>query len=118
MAKIHSFDAFLTDMEKDTIPFEIFGKKYRIPNRMPAAVMLELSRYDAEDTVPTKLLFKAAYMIFGRETIDELAQNPAFSVDTLSAMLGWAFKALNGGAEDDEPVAQTEDDFGVVRGKN
>lgn len=117
MANIKSFDRFISEMKHETLEFEMFGKTYRFEKRVPALLMLELSKHDDGASIPTKLLYRAAYQIFGEETINELGQHPEFSMEVLNELLSWAFSAING-AEKSELEEVTEDDNGVVRGKN
>lgn len=117
MANIKSFDKFVSEMKHDTLSFRIFGKTYKIAKRIPALLMLEISKYDDGAAIPAKLLFRAAYQIFGEDTIRELGQHPEFTIEVLNELLSWAFAAING--SDDAGMEEvTEDDNGVVRGKN
>lgn len=105
-----NFDAMIAEMNHETVSFTMFGKTYKILKRMPAVVPLELSLYDDEDGVPSRVIFKAARNIFGEKILNELCQHPQFTVDVLSELVKWAFEAINGTVEDDEPVELTEDD--------
>lgn len=89
------FDRMFASMRGETIPFRIYGKEYRIPCDLPAALVLELSR--CEDSVPPKLMFSAAERIFGRETLDEICAHDDFTLAKLEEMLVWAFSACGGG---------------------
>ena len=106
-----NFDAMIAEMNHETVSFTIFGKTYEIEKRMPATIPLELSLYDDEDGVPSRVIFKAARNIFGEKILNELCKHPQFSVEVLNELVKWAFEAING-SEADEPDEVTEDDFG------
>lgn len=112
-----NFDAFISEMTRETVSFTMFGKTYEIEKRMPAVIPLELSKYDDEDGIPPKVLFRAANNIFGKDILGELCENPLFTVDVLAELVKWAFEAINGTA-DDEPAEITEDDAGAPERKN
>lgn len=112
-----NFDAFISEMNRETVSFTIFGKTYEIEKRMPAVIPLELSKYDDDDGIPSKVLFKAANNIFGKKILDELCVNPLFTTDVLAELVKWAFEAINGGG-DSEPEEITEDDAGAPERKN
>ena len=117
MAKFKNFDAMLAQMKHETIPFQIFGKRYEIKKRIPAVVVLEMARHEEDETIPNKVLFEAGAQIFGKAIMDDLCKHEDFSVDVLGELIKWAFEAING-TEEDEPEAMTEDDVGALSEKN
>ena len=118
MAKnVRNFDAMISEMNHETIAFQIFGKTYEIEKRMPALIPLELARYDDDAAIPLRVLFRAARSIFGEDTLNELCKHPEFSADVLSKLIAWAFDAING-IDADEPEAVTEDTVGAPERKN
>lgn len=119
MAKkiFRSFDSFISEMKHETASFEMFGKTYEFEKRMPALVPLELANYDAGAIAPKAVIVKAARMIFGDNTIDDLKENPAFTTEVLDELLKWAFEVINGIVEA-EPVELTEDDTATPERKN
>lgn len=116
--RMKDFDNMFSEMKKETIPFKVYGKTYEIYKEIPAVIVLEMARHEDSDNMPSRLLFQAAEAIFGRETLDELCKQRDFSIVKLSKMVEWAFKAINGTDEDDEPEGVTEDDTGAVERKN
>lgn len=119
MAKkiFRSFDSFISEMKHETASFEMFGKTYEFEKRMPATLPLELARYDDEEGIPTRILAKSAYAIFGKATIDELCKHPDFDFKVLNELLKWAFDVING-KETAEVVELTEDDTAAPERKN
>lgn len=117
--KFKSFDAFISEMKCETIPFEIFGKTYHIKKRIPAVIVLEMAKHEEGEAIPNSVLFKAANQIFGEKILAELCRHPDFSLDVLSEMIKWAFAAINGTAEEEEMQEITEDDSVTpIKGKN
>lgn len=82
------------EMRGETIPYRIYGREYRIPSDLPAALVLELARCEGE--VPPKLILSAAERIFGKEVLTELSAHDDFTLPKLEAMLSWAFDACTG----------------------
>lgn len=119
MAKkiFRSFDSFISEMKHETASFEMFGKTYEFEKRMPAILPLELARYDDEDGIPPRVMFKSAYAIFGKATIDDLCKHPGFDLEVLGELLKWAFDVING-KESAEVVELTEDDTAAPERKN
>lgn len=113
-----NFDAMIAEMNHETVSFTMFGNIYEIEKRMPATIPLELSKYDDEDGVPSRVIFKAARNIFGDKILDELCSNPKFTTEVLNELVKWAFEAINGSGEPDEPEAVTEDDMNAPERKN
>lgn len=116
--KARNFDAMIAEMNHETISFTMFGKTYEIEKRMPALIPLELSKYDDDESIPAKVIMKAARNIFGRAILDELCAHPQFTTEVLNSLVSWAFTAINGGDEPDEPEAVTEDTVNAPEKKN
>ena len=119
MAKkiFRSFDSFISEMKHETASFEMFGKTYEFEKRMPALIPLELARYDDEEDIPPNIMFRAAYVIFGKATIDDLCKHPGFDTEVLNELLKWAFVVING-KNTGEMVELTEDDTAAPERKN
>ena len=115
--KYKDFDQMFAEMKVETIPFKAFGKVYQIRKEIPAVVVLNMARLEDGQSLPNRLIFEAAEQIFGRDTLNEFCAQPGLSADKLSAMMRWAFEAING-VEDSEPEALTEDDIGAKPSKN
>lgn len=117
MAKFKDFDAMIAEMHHETEAFRIFGKEYHIKNDLPAIVVLEMSKYDDDVSIPTKVLIRAGRLIFGDDVLDELTAHPEFTTPVLFSMIRWAFSVCGGG-EEKEMEEITEDDIGVTKRKN
>lgn len=112
-----NFDRMFSEMKQETIPFQVYGKTYRIKKAIPAAVVLEMARHEDDEGVPNSVLIRAAHSIFGDEALAEWCSRPDFSADRLGAMIRWAFQAINGQDEPDEPEPVTEDDMDGESGR-
>lgn len=119
MAKkiFRSFDSFISEMQHETVSFEMFGKTYEFEKRMPALVPLELAKYDTDAVIPRAVLNRAALQIFGEKTLSDLCAHPAFTIDVLDELIRWAFQVINGIGET-ESIEVTEDDVAVSERKN
>lgn len=117
--KFKSFDAFISEMKCETIPFEIFGKIYHIKKRIPAVIVLEMAKHEEDEAMPNSITFKAANQIFGEKILAELCKHPDFTVEVLSEMIKWAFSAINGAADEEEMQEITEEDsVAPIKSKN
>ena len=56
------FDAMLAEMEGETLCFQLFGRRYRMKKRLPAAIVLKLARAEPDQRVEAELLAQAAQM--------------------------------------------------------
>lgn len=106
------FDAMLAEMEGETLCFQLFGRRYRMKKRLPAAIVLKLARAEPDQRVEAELLAQAARALLGQRQFDELMANEDFSMDLMGEILKWAFQRIDGGPGDGEPGdggAVTED---------
>lgn len=106
------FDAMLAEMEGETLCFQLFGRRYRMKKRLPAAIVLKLARAEPDQRVEAELLAQAARALLGQRQFDELMANEDFSMDLMGEILKWAFQKIDGDPGDGEPGdggAVTED---------
>lgn len=106
------FDAMLAEMEGETLCFQLFGRRYRMKKRLPAAIVLKLARAEPDQRVEAELLAQAARALLGQRQFDELMANEDFSMDLMGEILKWAFQKIDGEPGDGEPGdggAVTED---------
>ena len=115
--KFKDFDAMVSDMHEETVPFKAFGKLYNIRKAIPAALVLELARKEKDETLSNEFVFKAARQIFGDAVLSDLCNNPDCTFDKLTKMIQWAFTTING-PEEEEPEEVTEDDVEGTKRKN
>lgn len=101
------FDAMLAEMEGETLCFQLFGRRYRMKKRLPAAIVLKLARAEPDQRVEAELLAQAARALLGQRQFDELMANEDFSMDLMGEILKWAFQRIDGGPG--ECGAVTED---------
>lgn len=106
------FDRMFAEMRDERIPFTLYGRRYSIPSELPAALVLELARREAEESLPPELLVQAAERLFGRENLKQWCLHEDFTLTRLEKMLEWAFGVCSGG-ELQTPVS--EDDAAVSR---
>ena len=76
--KYHDFDEQFAEMAGERASFKLFGRIYEIPRELPAALVLELARREADETLDNAFVFRAAERIFGAEVIEELCGHPEF----------------------------------------
>lgn len=95
------FDAMFAEMEEEKLFFQLFGRRYEIKKRLPAAIVLRLARAEQEQPVEAGLMAEAAQALMGKKQFDELMANPDFSMDMLGEILKWAFEAIEGGGPGD-----------------
>ena len=98
------FDAMFAEMRGERIPFRAYGASCSIPASLPADVVLELCRREADESLDAATLFRLAGRIFGEKTLRFLCSHEDFTLEKLESMLAWAFDACCGA----QPV--TEDD--------
>ena len=77
------FDAMLAEMEGETLCFQLFGRRYRMKKRLPAAIVLKLARAEPDQRVEAELLAQAARALLGQRQFDELMANEDFSMDLM-----------------------------------
>lgn len=117
MAKVLEFDKFLSEAKGDTIDVKIYDKTYSIQARIPAIVPLmmaraeELADQSSRNAEYTRMVFKAADAIFGKDNMTEIASK-GMSVDELSLLIQKVFNMINGEDEDDESE-ELSDDAGI-----
>lgn len=111
------FDAAFAEMNHETVSFKVFGKTYKIKKEIPAYIVTQMMRLEDDDTLPTRVIFKAADLIYGKKVIDELCEHDGFSAEQLNMMVKWAFEAVHG-KKNEKPKEQTEDDDDEVERKN
>lgn len=90
------FDAMLAEMEGETLCFQLFGRRYRMKKRLPAAIVLKLARAEPDQRVEAELLAQAARALLGQRQFDELMANEDFSMDLMGEILKWAFQKIDG----------------------
>lgn len=90
------FDAMLAEMEGKTLCFQLFGRRYRMKKRLPAAIVLKLARAEPDQRVEAELLAQAARALLGQRQFDELMANEDFSMDLMGEILKWAFQKIDG----------------------
>ena len=97
------FDAMLAEMEGETLCFQLFGRRYRMKKRLPAAIVLKLARAEPDQRVEAELLAQAARALLGQKQFDELMANEDFSMDLMGEILKWAFQKIDGDPDGGEP---------------
>lgn len=97
------FDAMLAEMEGETLCFQLFGRRYRMKKRLPAAIVLKLARAEPDQRVEAELLAQAARALLGQRQFDELMANEDFSMDLMGEILKWAFQKIDGDPGDGWP---------------
>ena len=97
------FDAMLAEMEGETLCFQLFGRRYRMKKRLPAAIVLKLARAEPDQRVEAELLAQAARALLGQRQFDELMANEDFSMDLMGEILKWAFQKIDGDPDGGEP---------------
>ena len=118
MGKVLEFDKFLSEAKGDTIDVTIYDKVYKIKARIPAIVPLmmaraeELADQSSRNAEYTRMIFKAADAIFGKDNMTEIAGN-GMSVDELSLLIQKVFNLINGTEEDEDEEEELADDSGL-----
>ena len=97
------FDAMLAEMEGETLCFQLFGRRYRMKKRLPAAIVLKLARAEPDQRVEAELLAQAARALLGQRQFEELMANEDFSMDLMGEILKWAFQKIDGDPDGGEP---------------
>lgn len=106
--KFHDFDAQFSEMKKEKLYFQVFGKKYWIYKRIPAILPLEMARRENNEEIDTKTLISAAYTLFGEKNLKEWEKHQEFTVDMLGDMIKWAFEAINGVLDKSQEISDDE----------
>ena len=118
MRKVLEFDKFLSEAKGDTIDVTIYDKTYRIQSRIPAIVPLMMARAEeladqaSRNAEYTRMIFKAADAIFGRDNMTEIA-GKGMSVDELSLLIQKVFNLINGEEREENEEEELSDDSGL-----
>ena len=118
MRKVLEFDKFLSEAKGDTIDVTVYDKTYKIKSRIPAIVPLMMARAEEladqsfRNAEYTRMIFKAADAIFGKDNMTEIA-GKGMSVDELSLLIQKVFNLINGEEEDDDEEEELSDDSNV-----
>ena len=122
--KILEFDKFMSEATKETIEVTVYGKTYTVPCRIPAIVPLmmaraeELADQSSRNAEYTRMVFKAADAMFGKDNMTEITSQ-GMSVEDLSSLVQMTFDMINGKEieDDDEEEMDDESSLKTVPGK-
>lgn len=111
MGKVLNFDQFLSEKQKETIAVTVYGKEYLVPMTIPASVPIMMAR--AEESLDgkqsTRMIMKAADVMFGTAAIDEMCDK-GMSASDLATLVQQIFKQINGGGDDDDEQEEVSDE--------
>lgn len=111
MSKYRDFDAMFSEIKRETLTIKVFGKEYTFPATIPAAIPLELAKYDSDREIPGKTIIRFLTVMFSQPVLDEWTAHREMTVDMLGEILKTVMAMING---NDEPEIEevTEDDGG------
>ena len=111
MSKVLNFDQFMSEKTKETISVTVLGNTYEVPMEVPAIVPVMMARAEsANDRVmASRMTFRAADALFGREAIDQMCSN-GLSGEDLATLIQMLFEKINGGDDDEDEVEEISDE--------
>ena len=107
-SRFKDFDAFFAEQKREPLRFRLFGEEHELPPALPAGVMLEILRLQAEARlrgedpatarVPDDAVLRMAEALFGRERLDALVAK-GLDVEQMAEIIRWAVQAYRAGGQ-------------------
>jgi len=98
-ARFRDLDAFLNEIKKEPIEIVVFGKKHKLPAALPAYIMMDILRIQAENggELPSHEILNLADKFFGREVMEGWLKKDDFSMELLAELIRWTIAEYSGG---------------------
>ncbi len=110
MPRLVDFDLFRKEVDKEPVIVRIFGIDRILPPVLPAKVMVELLRiqeqHGANENMPAYEVMNLAKGMLGAELMEELLDNPNFSIDDLGELIKSVVAEYTGQVEEAEEVSR------------
>ena len=102
MSRFKDFDAFWQEKKAEPLEVKVFGKKYKLPATLPAALVIRLMRLMAEDQgdapPPPGEVVAMLEGMFGKKVLDEWAAK-GITMDQMVDILEWCVQQYSQGLE-------------------
>ena len=110
-----NFDKFMREREHDTIVVTIYGKQYEVCKEVPAIVPVLMARFEGtgDKVQQTKMMMKAADLMLGKKTVDELCSKGMTSKD-FGELIQKLFVMCSDAVIEDEDAQELGDDSDMV----
>lgn len=106
-----NFDKFMSENKREEIDVTVFGKVYKVPAAVPAIVPVMMARAelagDAQES--TKMIMRAADIMFGGDAVDEMCRN-GMSAPDLAGLVQMLFAKINGQDPDEDEAEELTDE--------
>lgn len=112
MSKVLNFDLFMQEKNRETIKVTVLGKDYEIKAEVPAIVPVMMARAEnaKDNALATRMIMKAADIMFGVDAVDEMCGN-GMAASELAMLVQKIFQiAQNGGSEEDDDAQELSDE--------
>lgn len=96
MTKYVDFDRMISELRHEQITFRVFGEDIAVTAEVPAALVLELMKYDADAPIPPALVVHAAMQFFGDERVRRWTKRRDCSLETLAKLVETAITSICG----------------------
>ena len=118
--KVLNFDKFISEKERDTVEVHVLGETIIIPAVIPAIVPVMMARAEDDPASGTKMIMRAADILFGSKKIDELCAKGLTASD-LADLVQRVFQTISGADSDEDDQSEEltdEDEYKPVSEKN
>lgn len=114
-SRVLNFDNFITEKNEEPILVTVFGKEYKVKPQIPAIVpvMMARSNENMSEGDASRMVLRAADIMFGKEAIEELCEK-GISVADLGSLIKHVFDMINGTGVDDDDAETLSDEDGMV----
>lgn len=93
--KFVDFDKMIKEMKRDKLTIKVYNQRLEVIDEIPASIILELMKYDANQPIPPELIVKAAMTFFGEDTIREWARRKDFSMLFMTKLVEATIDTIN-----------------------
>lgn len=111
-----NFDNFITEKKAEPVFITVFGKEYKVKPEIPAIVPVMMARANEAmtDAEASKIVLKAADVMFGARAIDEMCEK-GLTTEQIGELVKKTFAVINGQDVDGEDAETLSDEDGMVQ---
>lgn len=112
MAKNYiDFDKFISEKEHQYITVKVLGTEYKVAREFPAIVPVLMARQEGNinPAEQTKLIMRAAEILFGADALDEMCEKGLRAQDLVD-LVKRLFAAIGGNDPEDDDSEELDDE--------
>lgn len=111
--KFYNFDKFISEKDREQVTVQILGKSYSFNRQIPAILPVLMARQEGiiNRAEQTKLLMKAADVLFGSKAVDQMCAD-GLATDDFVVIIQKAFELVGSNEEDDSDAEELDDESG------